>query len=172
MSYPGSFISVFARNCSVVRIDKDRARTFIEANHRFGWSKCRHCYALEVSRTGKDGMFCSGDIVAVSCFSNARRWLKGNETISSYEWVRYASLKGVRVCGGMGKMMQAFIDDVHPDDIMSYCPVIPRETEGTDSNPTEDGDVYVKLGFSKEGIKEVEGGKSVKFRLKLKDYKD
>lgn len=161
MSFPEKFISVFARNCSVRKIDRDTARTFLEENHRFGWSKCRHCYGLFVERAGHDGRFRKDDLVAVSCFSNARKWEKDGAVIKSYEWVRYASLVGVRVSGGMGKMLNAFIDEAKPDDIMSYAPL----SDG------DEGGVYIKLGFKLEEIKEFKDGKSAKFRLKLTDYR-
>lgn len=57
----------------------------------------------------------------------------------------------------MGKILQAFIKDVHPDDIMSY----------SDTS----GDVYKKLGFTEEGNKVFNSGNvSKKFRLKLTEY--
>ena len=84
-----------------------------------------------------------GMLVAVATFSNARKWLKGGREIRSYEWTRYASLPGLRVSGGMGKMLKAFINEVHPDDIMSYADL--EWSEGT---------VYGKLGFTLEGRKD------------------
>lgn len=113
-----------------------------------------------MTRAGHDGIYREGDLVAVSCFSSARRWEKDGQTVASYEWVRYASLLGVRVAGGMSKMLGAFVDEVHPDDVMSYAPL----TEGNE------GEVYRSLGFILEQIKEFEGGKSAKYRLKLKNY--
>lgn len=197
MSYPSTFTSIFARNCSVRRIEAPQAKAFLEANHRYGWSRCKYCYGLFVERkgggvrdsSGADG-FEAGTLVAVATFSNARRWNKvpvnaagktdttittetatGNDpvVIRSYEWVRYASLAGVRVQGGMGKLLKAFIQEVDPDDIMSYAP-LPIDTDGMPSPCGDDGDVYEKLGFSREGIKEFPGGVSLKFRLKLRDY--
>ena len=161
MSFPEHFISVFARNCNVRRIDSPEARTFIERHHRYGWSKCRYCYGLFVEKEGRDGQFHKGDLVAVSCFSNARKWEKDGTSIKSYEWVRYASVEGVRVSGGMGKMLNAFIEEVRPDDVMSYAPL----SEGNE------GEVYLKLGFTLEEVKEFVNGKSAKFRLKLTDYR-
>lgn len=167
MSYPESFVSIFARNCSVRRIEADAAREFMQNNHRYGWSRCRYCYGLFISRKGGGALDRSGNeeypvgsMVAVSCFSNARRWDKQGRTVLSYEWVRYASLQGIRVQGGMGKMLRKFIEDLDPDDIMSYAP----QQNG------DEGSVYEMLGFKLEGEKEFESGKSLKFRLKLKDY--
>ena len=46
MSYPSEFVSVFARNCVVRRIDASTARLFLEKNHRFGFSRCGYSYGL------------------------------------------------------------------------------------------------------------------------------
>jgi hypothetical protein len=80
--------------------------------------------------------------VAVATFSNARKWQKGKKVIRSYEWTRYASLPGVRINGGMGKALKAFIKDIQPDDIMSYADL-----------EWSEGAVYEQLGFELEGHK-------------------
>ena len=106
-----------------------------------------------------------GTLVAGASFSQARRWPKKGEngeqeTICSYEWLRYASLPELRVLGGMGRILARFIEDFHPDDIMSYVPL--RHFSG---------EVYESLGFVSEGVKVFENGEqSRKYRLKLKEY--
>ena len=106
-----------------------------------------------------------GTLVAVASFSKARRWSKKGEngeqeTICSYEWLRYAPLPELRVLGGMGRILARFIEDFHPDDIMSYVPL--RHFSG---------EVYESLGFVSEGVKVFENGEqSRKYRLKLKEY--
>ena len=84
-----------------------------------------------------------GTLIAVATFSNARRWVKEGKEIRSYEWTRYASLPDLRVSGGMGKMLKAFIKEVHPDDIMSYADL-----------EWSEGEVYERLGFEAETRKE------------------
>ena len=79
----------------------------------------------------------------MATFSNARKWIKDGKEIRSYEWTRYASLPDMRVSGGMGKLLKAFIKDVRPDDIMSYADL-----------EWSEGNVYKALGFNKEGTKE------------------
>ncbi|MBS7290865.1 MAG: hypothetical protein KIG58_00890 [Bacteroidales bacterium] len=107
-----------------------------------------------------------GTLVAVASFSKARRWSKKSEngeqeTICSYEWLRYASLPELRVLGGMGRILARFIEDFHPDDIMSYVPL--RHFSG---------EVYESLGFVCEGVKIFPNGeRSRKYRLKLKAYR-
>lgn len=142
------FRPVFARNCEVVRISRPAAGAFLSKTHSYGAASCRYCYGLRIKRVkgqyqskGTDGPQ-AGDLVAAAAFSNARRWIKGGREIRSYEWVRYASLPGLRIAGGMGKILRQFISDVDPDDVMSYADL-----------EWSDGDVYRKLGFNEESIK-------------------
>lgn len=143
-----SFTPVYARNCQVRKIDKKTASVFLEENHSYGDASCRYRYGLFLKRhTGRfkegDGLQLEpGSLVAVASFSNARKWRKGDKVIGSYEWTRYASLPGVRVNGGMGKLLKAFIMDVNPDDVMSYA-----------DREWSEGAVYEKLGFTLEGNK-------------------
>lgn len=148
------FIPMYARNCEVRKIDKETAAAFLSVNHSYGDAACRYRYGLYLKRyTGKsleisrlarnDSGVAPGSLVAVATFSNARKWQKGDKTIRSYEWTRYASLPGVRISGGMGKMLQAFIQDQQPDDIMSYADL-----------EWSEGAVYEQLGFALEGRKE------------------
>ena len=150
------FTPMFARNCEVRKIDKETAADFLGNNHSYGDAACKYRYGLYLKRyTGKRGEISRqarndsggtqvqpGTLVAVATFSNARKWLKGDKTIRSYEWTRYASLPGVRINGGMGKMLKAFIKDVQPDDIMSYADL-----------EWSEGAVYEQLGFNLEGQK-------------------
>lgn len=160
---------IYARNCTVRRIDRSTAKPFLDANHRMGHTYSRRYYGLFVARTGRatrDGMPVEGPaigtLVAVGGFSGPRRWKTGDRVIQSAEWVRYASLSGLAVDGGMGKVLAAFIAETDPDDIMSYA-------DAAWSN----GEVYRKLGFREIETKTfADGAKSIKFRLKLKEYTD
>ena len=151
--------NIFARNCTVRRIDKPTAARFLDRYHRLGDTTSRYRYGLfTVRTTGKEELRLEpGTLVAVAGFSNARRWRKGDRTISSYEWVRYASLEGVRVVGGMGKTLKAFIKDVEPDDVMSYADILSDDS----------GDAYRVLGFEEECLVERPGFVCRKFRLRF-----
>lgn len=154
-----AFIGIFARNCSVIKINRRQAEEFLSRHHRLGYTNCRYFYGLFIEKPGKTP-FEKGTLAAVAGFSGPRRWEKGGRLISSYEWVRYASMPGTRAIGGMGKILKTFIEEVKPDDIMSYA-----------DKERSEGDVYKKLGFIEEGVKTFgNGGKSVKFRLKISEY--
>ena len=145
------FDQVYARNCEIRRIDKATAAEFLAANHSYGDSSNRYRYGLFLKRhTGhiaaegaETWKYPVGTLVAVATFSNARKWIKEDKTIRSYEWIRYASLPGLRISGGMGKLMKAFIEEVQPDDIMSYADL-----------EWSSGEVYSTLGFTEESLKE------------------
>ena len=139
------FSQAYARNCEVRRIEKAEAQEFLNAHHSYGYAACRYHYGLFLKRhTGHTrNDIPAGTLIAVATFSNARKWVKGEKTVRSYEWTRYASLPEVRVNGGMGKLLKAFIKDILPDDIMSYADL-----------EWSDGEVYSTLGFIKESMKE------------------
>lgn len=150
------FTSVFARNCEVRRIDRGTAAAFLDAFHALGDTRSRYRYGVYVLRRGRSGV-AEGTLVAVGTFSPARRWMKDGREVRSYEWVRYASLSDVRVIGGMGKILDTFVSEVHPDDVMSYA-------DASWSN----GDAYKKLGFTQEESKTFPGGAvSLKFRKRF-----
>jgi hypothetical protein len=148
----------YARNCEVRRIEKAEAQEFLNRNHSYGDAACKYRYGLFLKRhTGhiaaemetssatmnevKD--LSPGALIAVATFSNARKWIKDGKEIRSYEWTRYASLPDLRVSGGMGKLLKAFIKEVQPDDIMSYADL-----------EWSEGEVYERLGFEAEAEKE------------------
>lgn len=189
------FSQAYARNCEIRRIDKTMAQKFLSSNHSYGYAACRYRYGLFLKRhTGhiaeaqniKEAI--AEKLIAVATFSNARKWIKDGKEIRSYEWTRYASLPDMRISGGMGKLLKAFIKEVQPDDIMSYADL-----------EWSEGNVYSALGFTREESKDPvefvvdpqtwerkairndvvhEDGKlyfrnfgSSKFRLKLTDYR-
>lgn len=148
---------VYARNCEARRIDKAASSAFLSEYHRLGATGGRYRYGLFISRrTGTaEATLAEGQLVAVAVFSNARRWLKEGRRISSYEWIRYACLPDLTIVGGMGKLLQTFISEVKPDDIMSYASF------------NDGGAVYSKLGFQLEEVIERDAFRSYKYRLVL-----
>ena len=160
LAHNNVFVSVYARNCEVRRIDKATAQAFMDRYHDLGNTNSRYRYGLFVVRKGHSSVEV-GTMVAAATFSAARKWVKGETTVRSCEWVRFASLPDVRVAGGMGKLLQTFIEEVRPDDVMSYAPAEHYE-----------GEVYLTLGFLKVGMKQFGENSSIKYRLKLTPYEE
>ena len=143
---------LFARNCSVRRLDKASAAAFLDANHRMGSCKCRYCYGLFVDRTtgSREAAVEAGSLVAVATFSSGRTMRDGTR---SFEWIRFASLRGLRVIGGMGKLLDSFVQEHSPDDVMTYV-------DASDS----DGSAYMELGFTREALIQRNGWSNIKLR--------
>lgn len=167
MSNPKTFHSIFARNCEVRRIDKPTAEAFLSRNHLYGYCSCGICLGIFVkrysgaeNRPGAEHPYPVGTMVAAGTFSKTSLWHKEDgSTVRSANWIRYASFPEVRVLGGMGMMLDAFIALQHPDEVMSYVPA-----------DIFAGDSYLKLGFVNEGLKTFDnGGSSWRFVLKLGD---
>ncbi|EKD32223.1 MAG: hypothetical protein ACD_77C00145G0004 [uncultured bacterium] len=132
----GKSRTVFARNCEVRLIDSNTAKKFLNWNHLLGHTAASYYYALFVVKGTESFPEISAEPIAVAVFSSPRPMNRDGEVISSYEWVRYASRRGVRVAGGMGKLMNCFIKEHSPQEIMSYA-----------DRDWSEGDVYKKLGF-------------------------
>ena len=147
----GTFTRLHARHCFIERIDKPTADDFLEINHLQGSVKAKFKYGLYlkpqyVERFGV--VVCEGIdngnkpqklLIAVATFSGGRT-MKVGERIGtrSYELIRFASLQGCVVVGGMDKLLKAFTEEHQPDDIMSYA-----------DRDWSDGRSYDKLGFTK-----------------------
>lgn len=146
LSHCGRFRQVYARNCAVRRLSRADAADFLSRTHSYGDALSRFRYGLFVERvTGEKGSGgpAVGDLVAVATFSKARNRVIAGRRVRSHEWVRYASLPGVRVEGGMGKLLEAFAREVRPEDVMTYADL-----------EWSDGRAYRELGFELEGPRE------------------
>lgn len=132
----GKSRTVYARNCDVRSIDSNTAKVFLSRNHLLGHTAASYYYALFVVKGTEFFNEISTEPIAVAAFSSPRPMNRDGEVISSYEWVRYASRRGVRVAGGMGKLLNYFVKEQSPQEIMSYA-----------DRDWSEGDVYKKLGF-------------------------
>ena len=150
----GTFTRLHARHCFIERIDKPTADIFLEINHLQGSVKAKFKYGLflkpqYVERFMNMVVYGERDndipkiiaplLIALATFSGGRTMKEGERADKrSYELIRFASLKGYVVVGGMDKLMKAFLEEHQPDDIMSYA-----------DRDWSDGRSYFKLGFTK-----------------------
>ncbi len=144
----GIFTRLHARHCVIKRIDKPSADGFLEINHLQGAVKAKFKYGLYLKPqyVERFGLIVCEDIdkciqpqlIAVATFSGGRTMKIGERSGKrSYELIRFASLLGYAVIGGMDKLLKAFIEEHQPDDIMSYA-----------DRDWSDGRSYYKLGYS------------------------
>ena len=135
----GQGLRVFARNCEVRAVTPEAAASFLQRNHVYGSARARYRLGLfRIRSTGnaEAGMDQTPGMVAVATFSDGRQREDGTV---SYEWVRYASVQGARVVGGMGRLLDAFVATVGDGtlmDVMTYADL-----------EWYDGRSYLRLGF-------------------------
>ena len=102
--------SVYARKTVVARIDKKVALEFQTDHH------------LQSALAGKYryGLFFNGELVSIAIFSGGRHMRDKSAKYRSFELLRFCHKSGLRVVGGLSKLIQAFIKDFSPNDIMTY----------------------------------------------------
>lgn len=113
---------VFARKCTIVRLEKSQAKNFLDENHLQGKDNATHYIGL------KNG----NDLIAVMSFGRSRYNKK-------YEWElsRFSIMKGISVPGGFSRLLKSFTSEFK-GNIISYA----------DFDHSH-GDVYMKNGFVK-----------------------
>ena len=129
----GKFTRLHARHCIIERIDKPTADRFLEINHLQGSVKAKFKYGLflKAQYLNRFEMNICDDknpqkinipmLIGVATFSGGRSMKVGQRNGKrSYELIRFASLRGYVVVGGMDKLLKVFIKDHEPDDVMSY----------------------------------------------------
>lgn len=134
---------VYARNCDVREIGAGVAADFLAKNHVYGPARAAYRFGLFRRRaTGacETGMDEVSGLLAVATFSAGRAMDDGSV---SYEWIRYASLRNVRVVGGMGRLLDAFAGHAGRGGRFSVMTYSDREWYG--------GKSYESLGFECEG---------------------
>ena len=134
-----------ARLTRAGRVDKKLAHEFLDRNHMQGNPSSKFRYGLFLPRRYfrvlPDGFpspsLDSTDLlVAVATFSAPRIFSHDDRPHRSYELIRFANLLDITVVGGFDKLIKYFINDIKPDDIMTYADL-----------EWSDGMSYQKLGF-------------------------
>ncbi|MGG7666656.1 hypothetical protein [Dyadobacter sp. BHUBP1] len=144
----GQSTKIPARLALARRIDNATTAQFLETNHLNGSTMSKFRYGLFLPkryyRVLPEGFLfnASADelLVAVATFSNARIFEQNDEPFRSHELIRFASLLGTNVVGALDKLLNAFIRDKSPDDIMTYADL-----------EWSDGRSYKRLGFEERG---------------------
>ena len=100
----------FARKTTACRINGLVAREFLLDHHLWGFTRAKYYYGLFTA---------DQTLVAVASFSTRRNVLRDNVPYKSHELIRFCTRRGTSVVGGISKLVQAFVRDVQPDDIIT-----------------------------------------------------
>ncbi|PID88140.1 MAG: hypothetical protein CSB06_01485 [Bacteroidia bacterium] len=118
---------IYARKCRVKKIDTPTSDKFLNDNHLYGSCKAKVKY----------GLFYREELCVVATFAAQRRF-KDNRR--SAELLRFCNKNHFTVVGGLSKLLNAYIADYKPDNIMTYL---------IDSN--RENNAFRKIGFEDTG---------------------
>lgn len=183
----GKSLKIPARVCEIKRIDKELCNGFLNDNHLQGSTSAKFKYGLflksnykrllndELRNTFESE---SQALLAVMTFSSFKKFYREDGVYKSSELIRFANLKNTSIIGGMNKLLAFFIDEMKPDDIMSYA-----DYDWTNGKTYENmgfefvektPEIYFKLENGKRvlvndsKIAEVKNSGSLKYLLDLK----
>lgn len=143
--------NIYARKCTIDRIDQKTYKEFCEKNHLMGYRKASILY----------GLFYEDKLVQIASFS------KSNYKKYDYEWIRGCPASYNRVVGGTSKLFKRFLNDYEPNNVLCYA----------DFNKF-DGRGYISAGFVLDGYTEpnkwvLHNGKVIKRNPNLyQEYKN
>lgn len=121
---------VFARNTTIVKLNKIELLEFLNKNHLNEPVIAKHKY----------GLMAGDELVAVSAFSTSCPVHRQGVVYRSHQLVRFCNKNGITIVGGLSKLISHFIKMHDPEDIMSYADL-----------DWSNGKSYLRLGFEKIG---------------------
>ncbi|MCX2485875.1 hypothetical protein [Pedobacter sp. MR2016-24] len=127
----GKNVTVYGRKTKIVEVTQPEADEFYNRYHLQGTAGCKYRYAL-VNGEG---------IIAIAGFSAKRRMTQQPGEYYSVELIRFATINGITVTGGLSKLIRHFIKVVQPNDVMSYADLDWSRGKG-----------YLKLGFTQVSV--------------------
>jgi hypothetical protein len=114
---------IYARKCSIEKIDNIDLKEFLDNNHLQGWVSGNSAFVMKYNN----------EIVAAMTFGRPRY----NKT-SEWELLRLVFKNDTIIIGGVEKLWKFMLSELQPKSIISYC-----------DRRWFTGKVYAKLGFNK-----------------------
>lgn len=127
----GKNATVHGRKTRIIEVTQLEADQFYNNYHLQGSAGCKYRYALVNE----------GQVVAIAGFSAKRRMTQQPGEYTSVELIRFATVNGITVTGGLSKLIRHFIKEVQPNDVMSYADLDWSRGKG-----------YLKLGFEQVSV--------------------
>ena len=106
----GTTYRIFGRETSPINLNNTQLIRFLDENHLNVPLKAKYKYGL----TNR------GKIVAVMSFSKGRNITRSGISYKSYELLRFCNKLNITVVGGFSKLLNHFIQEQNPDDVMTY----------------------------------------------------
>lgn len=126
--------TIYARNCTISKLDYKTKSAFINEYHFYGDSN---------QGTISYGLYYNNELVSVMSFGKLRGQNKLHNNKDHYELVRFVTKDNVRIIGGASKLFKKFISEYQPVYIICYS-----------DNDFFTGETYNKLGFKLKSLGE------------------
>ncbi|MDQ8051815.1 MAG: hypothetical protein REI78_02260 [Pedobacter sp.] len=110
-SFLGLNSSFHGRKTRVALICQAESSAFMANHHLQGYVKAKYHY----------GLFDQHKLIAAASFSGPRPMKSKGEHYRSAELVRFASVAGITIVGGLSKLIRHYISQVKVDDVMTYA---------------------------------------------------
>ena len=123
---------IYARNCTISKLDYKTKSDFINEYHFYGDSN---------QGTISYGLYYNDELVSVMSFGKLRGQNKLHNNKDHYELVRFVTKDNMRIVGGASKLFKKFISEYHPVYIICYS-----------DNDFFTGETYNKLGFTLKSL--------------------
>ena len=130
---------IYARNCTISKLDYKTKSEFINEYHFYGDSN---------QGTISYGLYYNNELVSVMSFGKLRGQNKLHNNKDHYELVRFVTKCNIRIIGGASKLFKKFISEYQPVYIICYS-----------DNDFFTGETYNKLGFKLKSL-----GKSIDYQ--------
>ena len=130
---------IYARNCTISKLDYKTKSEFINEYHFYGDSN---------QGTIAYGLYYNNELVSVMSFGKLRGQNKLHNNKDHYELVRFVTKCNIRIIGGASKLFKKFISEYQPVYIICYS-----------DNDFFTGETYNKLGFKLKSL-----GKSIDYQ--------
>lgn len=125
---------IYARNCTISKLDYKTKSDFINEYHFYGDSN---------QGTISYGLYYNNELVSVMSFGKLRGQNKLHNNKDHYELVRFVTKDSMRIIGGASKLFKKFISEYKPVYIICYS-----------DNDFFTGETYNKLGFKLKSLGE------------------
>ena len=125
---------IYARNCTISKLDYKTKSDFINEHHFYGDSN---------QGTISYGLYYNNELVSVMSFGKLRGQNKLHNNKDHYELVRFVTKDNMRITGGASKLFKKFISEYNPVYIICYS-----------DNDFFTGETYNKLGFKLKSLGE------------------
>lgn len=119
---------VFARNCTVKKINRQTAEAFLTQHHLMNATTAAFNY----------GLFHKEQLLCVASFSKGRKMNRLSDDKRSFELIRFCTAAGYTVTGGLSKIIRYFYNEKNAGDIMTYV-----------DKQFSDGASFTRAGFRK-----------------------